>query len=152
MNITERQRNGDWMALNGHWMVNECTCHSVDWMVTERWLNGAWQFSRNGGVSSCEIHFNQNNFVWQRPNHHTLYILKKKLGVISSKVCVLLTYRDDINSTGNMLRNSVILCHRRIQYPAFSFFYSHWRLQINNEFFFSRISIRNCILSLLCKT
>ena len=45
------------MVTEWHWMVTEwslkCTCHSVDWMVTERWLNGAFQFSRNGGVSSC---------------------------------------------------------------------------------------------------
>ena len=49
LNITDRRRTGDWKAL----MVTECTCHSDDWMVTERWLNGAFQFSRKGGVSSC---------------------------------------------------------------------------------------------------
>ena len=48
---------GDGMVTEWHWMVTEwplkCTCHSVDWMVTERWLNGAFQFSRNGGVSKA---------------------------------------------------------------------------------------------------
>ena len=47
------RRNGDWMALNGHWMVTEMYLPfsrlNGDW----RWLNGAFQFSRNGGVSSC---------------------------------------------------------------------------------------------------
>ena len=53
MNITERWRIGDWWQ----WMVTkwslECTRHSVMWMGTERSLNGVFQFSRNGGVSSC---------------------------------------------------------------------------------------------------
>ena len=31
----------------------EYTRHSVMWMGTERSLNGVFQFSRNGGVSSC---------------------------------------------------------------------------------------------------
>ena len=46
-----------WILLKGGGMVTEwqwmttkwtlkCTCHSVDWMVTERSLNGAFQFSR----------------------------------------------------------------------------------------------------------
>ena len=57
-------KKGNWILLKGDGMVTEwhriltewslkCTCHSVDWMVTERWLNGAFQFSLNGGVSSC---------------------------------------------------------------------------------------------------
>ena len=59
VNITERWPNGDWMALNGDLsMVTEWslkyTCDSIDWMATERSLNGAFQFSWNGGISSCE--------------------------------------------------------------------------------------------------
>ena len=63
--ISYIRKKGKWILLKGdgmvtewHWMVTEwslkCTCHYVDWMVTERWLNGAFQFSRNGGVSTCE--------------------------------------------------------------------------------------------------
>ena len=48
----------DGLVTSWHWMVTEwsleCTCHSVDWMVTERWLNDAFQFSRIGGISACE--------------------------------------------------------------------------------------------------
>ena len=48
---------GDGMMTEWQWMVTEwslkCTCRSVDWIVTERWLNGAFQISRNGGDSSC---------------------------------------------------------------------------------------------------
>ena len=47
------------MVTEWQWMVTKyslkCICHSVDWMVTERWLNGTFQFSRNGGVSSCVL-------------------------------------------------------------------------------------------------
>ena len=62
--ISYIRKKGKWILLKGdgmvtewHWMVTEwslkCTCQSVDWMVTERWLNGAFQFSRNCDVSSC---------------------------------------------------------------------------------------------------
>ena len=58
--IEERKLlKGDRMVTAWHWKVTEwslkCTCHLVDWMVTERWLNGAFQFSRNGGVSFCDM-------------------------------------------------------------------------------------------------
>ena len=43
----------EWWMNGTEWSL-KCTCHSVDWMVTDRWLNGAFQFSRNGGVWSCE--------------------------------------------------------------------------------------------------
>ena len=39
MNITERRRKGDWMALNGHWMVTEIylpfSRMNGDWKVPE---------------------------------------------------------------------------------------------------------------------
>lgn len=48
---------GDEMVTEWHWMSTEwslkCTWHSVDWVVTEISLNGAFQFSQNGGISSC---------------------------------------------------------------------------------------------------
>ena len=58
------EKNEKWILLKGdgmvtelYWMVSEwslkCTCHSVDWTVTERWPNGAFQASRNGAVLSC---------------------------------------------------------------------------------------------------
>ena len=44
--------------LKGHWNVPAIQSTEWwlkgDWMVTERWLNGAFQSPRNGGVSSCE--------------------------------------------------------------------------------------------------
>ena len=56
--ITERRRNGDWMALKGYWMVTEMYLpFSRLNHVTERRVNGAFQFSRNGGVSSCDFSY-----------------------------------------------------------------------------------------------
>ena len=45
-NITERWRNGDWMALNGHWNVP--AIQSTEW-----WLKGDWMapFSFNWMVA-----------------------------------------------------------------------------------------------------
>ena len=45
-NITERRRNSDWMALNGHWNVPAI-------QSTECWLKGDWLalFSFNGMVA-----------------------------------------------------------------------------------------------------
>ena len=45
VNITERRRNGDWMALNGHWNVP--AIQSTEW-----WLKGDWMapFSFHGMV------------------------------------------------------------------------------------------------------
>ena len=45
----------------------KCTCHSVDWMVTERSPNGAFQFSRNYGVSPMwwkNMKRNLTGYVW----------------------------------------------------------------------------------------
>ena len=42
------------MVTEWHWMVTECllkcTCHSVDWLVTEMSLTGICQFKLNGGI------------------------------------------------------------------------------------------------------
>lgn len=47
----------DIIVTKWHWIVTEwslkCTCHWVDWMLNERLLNAAFQFSRNGEISSC---------------------------------------------------------------------------------------------------
>ena len=59
-----KKKEEKWILLKGygmvtewHWMSTEwslkSSCHSVDWMVTEMSLNGAFQFSQNGSVSSC---------------------------------------------------------------------------------------------------
>ena len=50
VNITERWRNGDWMALNGDWMVNEM------YLPFSR-LNGAFRFSRNVGMVAFRLVF-----------------------------------------------------------------------------------------------
>ena len=36
MNITERRRNGDWMALNGHWNVP--AIQSTEWCLKGDWM------------------------------------------------------------------------------------------------------------------
>ena len=63
VNITERRRNGDWMALNGDRMVTEMYLPfsrlNGDWKVTEWRL----QFSRNRGVSSCELNIHCPHIV-----------------------------------------------------------------------------------------
>ena len=41
------------MVTEWNWMVTEMYLPFSQWMVTERWLNGTFQFSLNGGVSSC---------------------------------------------------------------------------------------------------
>ena len=61
--VMYEKKEEKWILLKGaemvtewHWMSIEwslkCTCHSVDWVVTEISLNGSFQFSQNGSVSS----------------------------------------------------------------------------------------------------
>ena len=50
-NITERRRNGDWIALNGHWMVTEMYLPFS--RMNGGYMDGTFQFSRNSGFSSC---------------------------------------------------------------------------------------------------
>ena len=60
---------GNGMVTDRHWIVTEwslkCTCHSVDWMVTERSLDDAFHFSRNGGVSSCDLIFINRYYMYK---------------------------------------------------------------------------------------
>ena len=59
VNITERRRNGDWMALNSHWMVTEMYLPfsrlNSDWKVTE------WRLSVFMEWWRCEYPFNCNS-------------------------------------------------------------------------------------------
>ena len=70
-----------WILLKGDRMVTEWslkhTCHSVDWMVTERTLNGAFQFSRNGSVSSlaqpkCSLCLSSKSLCWDTKEYNLL--------------------------------------------------------------------------------
>ena len=62
-NITERRRNGDWMALNGHWNVP--SIQSTEW-----WLKGDWMapFSFHGTVAVRLVSTKIVNFMtlWWR--------------------------------------------------------------------------------------
>ena len=62
MNITERRRNGDWMALNGHWNV-----HAIQ--LTEWWLTGDWMapFSFQEMVAFRLVPFMYKmHFLWSK--------------------------------------------------------------------------------------
>ena len=48
---------GDGMVIEWHWIMTDCSLKcsslSVDWIVTKKSLNGAFQCSRKGGITSC---------------------------------------------------------------------------------------------------
>ena len=77
VNITERRRNGDWMTLNGNWMVIEmylplCRLNG-DWEVTEWrlsvftewWRFNLWTFMSNHCLPK-NIYIYKNDFfrIW----------------------------------------------------------------------------------------
>ena len=51
MNITEMQRNCDWMKLNGEWIVNEI-------YLPSSWVNGdqrSFKFYLYGSILFCDV-------------------------------------------------------------------------------------------------
>ena len=99
-----------------------------------------------------QIHFNQNDFVWQRPNihkskHHTLYILTKTW---SAMFCFCWHIK--------MILIQHLMCYVIVLYTAMDVFIiltflSSIRFDICRSIMsisFFRLSVRNAFFSLLC--
>ena len=82
VNITERRR----IATKWHWMVTEwslkCTCR----IVMERWLNGAFYFSRNGDISSWVFAYQQTHHRTNKNHHWQRKAALKALNTIATYV------------------------------------------------------------------